>query len=56
MRVFPPTRIIVVGTPFHTSDLFAGTLRRSPLFVWRRYAAELETRSPPVSLTPSLSR
>jgi hypothetical protein len=42
MREFPPTRIAVVGTPFHDSDLLMHTLRRNVQWEWRRYAAEFE--------------
>lgn len=36
---FPPTRILIVGTPFHEGDLLMG-MRQNPLYRFRRYAAE----------------
>lgn len=35
----PPTRIHLVGTPFHRSDLIM-SMRGNPLYTYRRYAAE----------------
>ena len=35
----PPTRIMLVGTPFHERDLLNG-MRTNPLYRFRRYAAE----------------
>lgn len=35
----PPTKIILVGTPFHQLDLLMG-MRENPIYVFRRYAAE----------------
>lgn len=36
---FPPTRILIVGTPFHDSDLLM-SMRVNPMYRFRRYAAE----------------
>lgn len=35
----PPTRVHLVGTPFHRQDLLMG-MRENPLYEFRRYAAE----------------
>ena len=37
--VMPPTRIFLVGTPFHEADLLMG-MKANPMYVYRRYAAE----------------
>jgi hypothetical protein len=37
----PPTRVHLVGTPFHQSDLLMG-LRDNPIYEWRRYSAEFD--------------
>jgi hypothetical protein len=37
----PPTRVHLVGTPFHSQDLLMG-MRDNPLYEFRRYAAEYE--------------
>jgi hypothetical protein len=37
----PPTRIFLVGTPFHERDLLNG-MRTNPLYRFRRYAAEFD--------------
>ena len=37
--VMPPTRVFLVGTPFHEQDLLLG-MRSNPLYAYRRYAAE----------------
>lgn len=42
-KVFmPPTKVHLVGTPFHASDLLMG-MRENPLYRFRRYAAEFES-------------
>jgi len=35
---WPPTKIVLVGTPFHQLDLLMG-MRENPLYVFRRYSA-----------------
>lgn len=35
----PPTRIYLVGTPFHQQDLLMG-MKKNPVYRFRRYAAE----------------
>ncbi len=37
----PPTRVFLVGTPFHSQDLLM-SMRTNPLYKFRRYAAEFE--------------
>lgn len=37
----PPTRIMLVGTPFHERDLLM-SMRTNPLYRFRRYAAEFD--------------
>lgn len=37
----PPTRVCLVGTPFHQQDLLM-SLRDNPVYTWRRYAAEFD--------------
>lgn len=37
----PPTRVFLVGTPFHQQDLLM-SMRENPLYDFRRYAAEFE--------------
>jgi hypothetical protein len=37
----PPTRIMLVGTPFHERDLLM-SMRGNPLYRFRRYAAEFD--------------
>lgn len=37
----PPTRIMLVGTPFHERDLLNG-MKGNPLYRFRRYAAEFD--------------
>lgn len=39
--MLPPTRVHLVGTPFHQQDLLMG-MRENPLYEFRRYAAEFE--------------
>lgn len=36
---FPPTRVYLVGTPFHQQDLLMN-MRKNPVWSYRRYAAE----------------
>lgn len=36
---FPPTRIMLVGTPFHQNDLLMG-MKENPVYRFRRYKAE----------------
>jgi hypothetical protein len=36
---FPPTRVHLVGTPFHEQDLLNG-MKENPMYHFRRYAAE----------------
>jgi hypothetical protein len=36
---FSPTRIYLVGTPFHAQDLLM-SMRASPLYRFRRYSAD----------------
>jgi hypothetical protein len=38
-RWFEPTRIFLVGTPFHSQDLLM-SMRANPIYRFRRYAAE----------------
>lgn len=38
---FPPTRIHLVGTPFHRKDLLMG-MKSNPMYRYRRYAAEFQ--------------
>jgi hypothetical protein len=38
---FPPTRIRLVGTPFHSGDLLMG-MRTNPLYAFYRYQAEYD--------------
>jgi hypothetical protein len=38
---FPPTRIYLVGTPFHAEDLLL-SMKSNPLYTFRRYAAEYD--------------
>lgn len=38
----PPTRVFLVGTPFHASDLLLG-MRHNPIYRFYRYAAEYDT-------------
>lgn len=38
---FPPTRIYLVGTPFHQQDLLVG-MKENPVWSYRRYAAEYD--------------
>lgn len=40
-RLMPPTRVFLVGTPFHEQDLLMN-MRRNPLYRFRRYAAEFD--------------
>jgi hypothetical protein len=40
---FGPSKLHVVGTPMHASDVLM-ELRSNPMFVWRRYAAEFNVR------------
>lgn len=44
---FPPTKIHLVGTPFHQQDLLM-SMRENPLYEFRRYAAEFD----PTDLVP----
>jgi hypothetical protein len=37
----PPTRVFLVGTPFHEQDLLM-SMRENPIYRFRRYAAEFE--------------
>lgn len=37
----PPTKVHLVGTPFHSQDLLMG-MRENPLYEFRRYAAEFD--------------
>lgn len=37
----PPTRVMLVGTPFHERDLL-NSMRTNPLYRFRRYAAEFD--------------
>jgi len=37
----PPTRVHLVGTPFHAADLLM-SMRDNPLYTFRRYAAEFD--------------
>ena len=39
----PPTRVFLVGTPFHQQDLLM-SMRANPLYRFRRYAAEFDDR------------
>jgi len=39
IRRYPPTKIVLVGTPFHQLDLLM-SMRDNPIYVFRRYAAE----------------
>jgi hypothetical protein len=39
--LMPPTRVMLVGTPFHERDLLNG-MRTNPLYRFRRYAAEFD--------------
>jgi hypothetical protein len=38
-RTMPPTRVFLVGTPFHRQDLLMA-MKDNPIYVYRRYAAE----------------
>ncbi len=38
---FRPTQIVIVGTPFHSSDLLSG-MRDNPLYAFYRFAAEFD--------------
>lgn len=38
---YPPTQIVLVGTPFHQLDLLM-SMRTNPLYTFRRYDAEFE--------------
>ncbi|MDQ3326229.1 MAG: hypothetical protein M3529_11070 [Actinomycetota bacterium] len=38
---FPPTRVVLVGTPFHSQDLLM-SMKSNPLYTYRRYSAEYE--------------
>lgn len=38
----PPTKVHLVGTPFHQQDLLM-SMRENPLYEFRRYAAEFDT-------------
>lgn len=38
---FPPTRVVLVGTPFHADDLLMG-MRSNTAYCWRRYASEFD--------------
>lgn len=40
-REMPPTRIVLVGTPFHQDDLLL-SLKRNPIYRYVRYAAEFD--------------
>lgn len=40
---FPPTKVHLVGTPFHSQDLLMN-MRSNPLYEFRRYAAEFAER------------
>lgn len=40
-RVFPPTKIWLIGTPFHENDLLASA-RKNRAYHYRRYAAEYQ--------------
>jgi hypothetical protein len=37
----PPTKVFLVGTPFHDLDLLMG-MKKNPMYRYRRYAAEFE--------------
>jgi hypothetical protein len=37
----PPTRVFLVGTPFHRKDLLMN-MRENPMYEYRRYAAEFD--------------
>lgn len=37
----PPTKVHIVGTPFHQQDLLMG-MRQNPMYHFRRYAAEFD--------------
>lgn len=39
MQQFKPTKIVLVGTPFHQLDLLMA-MRENPIYVFRRYTAE----------------
>jgi len=39
----PPTRVFLVGTPFHERDLLMN-MRENPMYEYRRYAAEFDDR------------
>lgn len=47
MLYYPPTRIRLVGTPFHAEDLLMA-MRRNPIYRFYRYAAEFD----PADLVP----
>ncbi len=38
---FPPTRVFLVGTPFHEDDLLM-SMKTNPIYHFRRYAAEFQ--------------
>src|SRR4030095_2692018 len=38
---FPPTRVYLVGTPFHAEDLLM-SMRENPVYAFARYAAEFD--------------
>ncbi len=40
-REFPATRVVLVGTPFHSQDLLM-SMKSNPLYTFRRYAAEYD--------------
>ena len=40
-KAFPPSRVHLVGTPFHQQDLLMG-MRENPMYEFRRYAAEFD--------------
>lgn len=44
---YRPTRIHLVGTPFHSSDLLMG-LKKNPIYKWRRYSAEFNPDALPI--------
>lgn len=46
-RMMPPTRIVLVGTPFHQDDLLL-SMKRNPIYSFRRYSAEFD----PADLVP----
>ena len=52
-RTFPPSRIVIVGTPFHSQDLLM-SMKSNPVYTFRRYAAEYDPSELPLEASSAV--